>query len=328
MCVPLTSRDRILGVVTLVAGAESGRRFGASDLACAEQLAARAAIAIDNARLYEATQRELEARATAERALRESELRLKAIADEREALLASERAARSEAERLSHVKDEFLATLSHELRTPLNAIGGYAQLMEDGVGGEVSDRQHEWLSRIRASQQHLLGIVNDLLNYTRIEAGEVAYESVVVPVHELVEGVLSMVSPQAGRKGHRLVHGACAHDVAARADPLKVEQIVLNLLSNAVKFTPDGGTITVSCEAGAGVVNIVVRDTGPGIPEDMRTAVFEPFVQLGRNLTSAHEGTGLGLSISRDLARAMGGDESVAGAAGEGAIFTLTLPAA
>jgi signal transduction histidine kinase len=228
----------------------------------------------------------------------------------------------------NRAKAGFLAAMSHELRTPLNAIAGYAQLMEEGVGGKVSEQQHEWLSRIRASQQHLLGIVNDLLNYTRIEAGEVSYESAVVPLQELIDRGLAMVSPQAGRKGHRLVDGACEHDIAARADRLKVEQIVLNLLSNAVKFTPEGGTITVSCGAGPGVVFIVVRDTGPGIPEDMRSAVFEPFVQLGRNLTSAHEGTGLGLSISRDLARAMGGDVSVAGAAGEGAIFTLTLPAA
>jgi signal transduction histidine kinase len=200
--------------------------------------------------------------------------------------------------------------------------------MDDGVGGEMNEQQREWLARIRISQQHLLSIVNDLLIYTRIEAGEVSYHSVEVPMHEVVDDVLKMVAPQAGKKHQKLVHGPCDSRAMARADQLKVEQIILNLVSNAVKFTPDGGAVTVSCGASSGVATITVQDTGPGVPADMRDAVFEPFVQLGRTLTSAHEGTGLGLSISRDLARAMGGDVTLAGTQGEGAVFTLALPAA
>jgi PAS domain S-box-containing protein len=234
----------------------------------------------------------------------------------------------AEVEASNRAKSGFLAAMSHELRTPLNAIAGYAQLMDDGVGGELNEQQREWLARIRISQKHLLSIVNDLLNYTRIEAGEVIYQSVEVPMHDVVDDVLKMVAPQAGKKHQKLLHGPCDSRGTARADQLKVEQIILNLVSNAVKFTPEAGTVTVSCGESAGVATITVQDTGPGVPADMREAVFEPFVQLGRSLTSAHEGTGLGLSISRDLARAMGGDVTITGTEGEGAVFTVTLPAA
>jgi PAS domain S-box-containing protein len=232
----------------------------------------------------------------------------------------------ADVEASNRAKSGFLAAMSHELRTPLNAIAGYAQLIDQGIGGDVSAQHREWLMRIRNSQQHLLAIVNDLLNYTRIEAGEVAYERVPVSLHELVERVLQMVEPQAERREIRIEHGPCPSRSTAIADRLKVEQIVLNLLSNAVKFTPEHGAITVSCGIRDDVASITVTDTGPGIVPEEQQAIFEPFVQLGRNLTSAHEGTGLGLSISRDLARAMGGDVSVDSTPGEGSSFKLTLP--
>ena len=227
----------------------------------------------------------------------------------------------------NRAKAGFLAAMSHELRTPLNAIAGYAQLMDEGIGGSVSEQQRGWLSRISSSQKHLLGIVNDLLNYTRIEAGQVSYARLPVPLHEVVDGVITMVAPQAARRALRIVHDERGVTAVAIADRLKVEQVVLNLLSNAVKFTPEGGTISLQCASDGTVASITVRDTGPGIPDDMRHAVFEPFVQLGRTLTSAHEGTGLGLAISRDLARAMGGDVTLASVEGGGASFMLTLPA-
>jgi signal transduction histidine kinase len=128
------------------------------------------------------------------------------------------------------------------------------------------------------------------------------------------------------RKQLRLRRDSCPPDITAIADRLKVEQVVLNLLSNAVKFTPEGGSITVLCGRREQTVTIAVRDTGPGIPEDKLEAIFDPFVQLGRTLTSKHEGAGLGLAISRDLARAMDGDVSVESVEGEGATFTLSLP--
>jgi signal transduction histidine kinase len=197
-----------------------------------------------------------------------------------------------------------------------------------GVGGPVSEQQREYLERIRGSQQHLLALINDLLNYSRIESGQITYERERVELPDSVERVMAMVMPQATMKRIALVHGPCSDKVIATADRLKVEQIALNLLSNAVKFTPEGGRIAVSCRTTDDAAIIDIRDTGPGIPADQRNAIFEPFVQLGRSLTSAHEGTGLGLAISRDLAQAMDGDVTVESSLGEGSTFTLRLPRA
>ena len=231
----------------------------------------------------------------------------------------------AEVEALSRAKSQFLASMSHELRTPLNAIGGYAELIEMGLGGSVTDQQREYLSRIRGSQQHLLRIINDLLNYSRIEAGKVNYDKEPVSLPAVIEAVTAMVGPQATTKGITIVRPPCG-DVVAIGDRLKIEQVVLNLLSNAVKFTPPGGKITVDCRFKDGKATLSVADTGPGIPLDRVDDIFEPFVQLGRSLSSGHEGAGLGLAISRDLARNMNGDITVETGAGRGATFTLSLP--
>ena len=234
----------------------------------------------------------------------------------------------AEAEVANRAKSEFLAAMSHELRTPLNAIGGYAELIDVGIGGPISPQQREYLARIRNSQQHLLGIITDLLNYSRLEAGQVTYELTAVPLESVVDRVTPLLEPQATSKGLTLERGVCAEGLSAKADRTKTEQIVLNLLSNAVKFTPAGGRVTIWCRGADGRVMIGVRDTGPGIPADKHSAIFEPFMQLGRNLTSLHEGTGLGLAISRDLARAMGGDVTVDSEVDVGSTFTLALPGA
>ena len=232
------------------------------------------------------------------------------------------------AEAASRTKSEFLATMSHELRTPLNAIGGYAELLDMGVAGEINEEQRSYLMRIRNSQQHLLAIINDLLNYSRSEAGQITYDMSRVSLHEVVDNALPMMTPQAQSKRIALEHGPCTASANAWADQQKVEQIVLNLLSNAVKFTPEGGRVTVSCAVGRDGGTITVSDNGPGIPTDKSEVIFEPFVQLGRSLTSQQQGTGLGLAISRDLARAMHGDLNVTDTPGGGASFTLTLPRA
>jgi len=232
------------------------------------------------------------------------------------------------AEAASRTKSEFLATMSHELRTPLNAIGGYAELIDMGVAGAINEEQRSYLMRIRNSQQHLLAIINDLLNYSRSEAGQIVYEMGEVSLHEVVDSAVPMMTPQAQSKDITVAHGPCAQAATAWADQQKVEQIVLNLLSNAVKFTPEGGRITISCGQGEDRGTITVSDNGPGIPPDKTEAIFEPFVQLGRTLTSQQQGTGLGLAISRDLARAMNGDLAVGNTPGGGATFTLTLPRA
>ena len=232
-----------------------------------------------------------------------------------------------EAEKANRAKAEFLAAMSHELRTPLNAIGGYAELLELGVSGPVTAQQREHLERIRRSQQHLLGIINDILNFSRIEAGQLTYDLGPVPLREAVQSVAHMIAPQAAAKNLHLEASDCPADVVARADRSKLEQILLNLLSNAVKFTDPGGRITLSCRRAERQISIRVSDTGVGIPDDQTEAIFEPFVQVGRSLTNLREGTGLGLAISRDLARAMGGDVMVESDVGVGSTFTLLLPA-
>jgi signal transduction histidine kinase len=254
---------------------------------------------------------------------------------ERERLFAAERAARAEAEaarrradEANRAKGEFLAVMSHELRTPLNAIGGYAELLEMGLHGPVTPEQRTALDRIQRSQRHLLGLINGVLNYAKVDAGAVHYALEEVRLDEVLATCEALVAPQARAKGLALDRAACAPGVAARADREKVQQVVLNLLSNAVKFTRAGGRVTLACAADGGVVRVRVVDTGRGIAADQLERVFQPFVQVDATLTRTHEGTGLGLAISRDLARGMGGDLTAESAAGVGSTFTLTLPAA
>jgi PAS domain S-box-containing protein len=232
----------------------------------------------------------------------------------------------AEIEAASRTKSEFLAALSHELRTPLNAIGGYADLLLMGVRGPVTQQQRQDLERIQHSQQHLLLIINDLLNFSRIEAGRIQYDIEPVTLASIIDAVSPMIEPQAALRGLDFIREPCASDLMVNADRVKSEQILLNLLSNAVKFTERGGQITVSCDCVGSTGRIRVTDTGVGIPLEKIDAVFEPFVQLGRSLTSAHEGTGLGLAISRDLARSMGGDLSAQSELGSGSTFSFTLP--
>ena len=234
----------------------------------------------------------------------------------------------AEAEASSRAKTEFLAAMSHELRTPLNAIGGYTELLEVGVAGDISQQQREYLVRIRAAQQHLLTLINDLLNYSRIEAGQITYDIGPVAIRPLLQRACELVEVQASGKGLTLSIRECRDDLTGVADPLKVEQILLNLLSNAIKFTPRQGSITLACGRNGTKVFIEVADSGPGVPLDKQSAIFEPFVQLGRSLTHVQEGVGLGLAISRDLAVAMEGELSLESTPGEGARFTLTLRSA
>jgi PAS domain S-box-containing protein len=241
------------------------------------------------------------------------------------ALNAARRAA--EAEAANQAKAEFLAAMSHELRTPLNAIGGYAELLAMGIGGEVSAEQVDYLHKIQRSQRHLLTIINDLLNFSRMEAGQMEYRVEAVPLHESLQAVAAMLTPQALEKQIELVLAPCPAGLLARADRVKAEQIILNLCSNAVKFTGTGGRVAVGCRDRGAQVEVVVADTGMGIPPDQVDRIFEPFVQLGRGLTTQHEGTGLGLAISREMARAMGGDLRVESQEGVGSTFTLALPA-
>jgi len=257
----------------------------------------RAKLLSENARLYEA-----------ERAARkEAEL------------------ARAEAENANRAKSEFLANMSHELRTPLNAIAGYVELLDMEIRGPILQPQRDDLARIKASQRLLLRLVNDVLNFAKLESGHVPMTVKNVSVSEVLGSLEPLVLPQLMSKGLHFDMESCSDDLHAVADPEKLEQILLNLLSNAIKFTPADGSIHLSCESTAMTVSIKVVDTGRGIPPEKQDGIFEPFVRVDEGFARKTEGTGLGLAISRNLARAMGGELAVESTPGAGATFILTL---
>jgi signal transduction histidine kinase len=260
-----------------------------------------------------------------------AELRLRTKESER---------ARSEAENANRTKSEFLANMSHELRTPINAIIGYADLLELGIAGPLTDGQRGQLSRIRVSSEHLLMLIDDILDLSKIEAGRVEIAREAGGLREAVDAALSLIGPQAAARGHQVAYECDrSEDPVYIGDEGRVRQILVNLLSNAVKFTDPGGMITVSCqacatpEAGAQLAGkgpfacVEITDTGPGIPREHQESVFDPFVQIETGRTRTRGGTGLGLAISRQLARLMGGDLTLVSEPGEGASFTLWLPA-
>jgi PAS domain S-box-containing protein len=239
--------------------------------------------------------------------------------------------ARAQAEAANRAKGDFLAAMSHELRTPLNAIAGYVQLLRLGVYGDIPADQEEVLGRVEKSQRHLLSLINDVLNFARLETGRVEYRIDDVLLAPLVDDVCVMVEQQLQAQELRYQIGTSS-ELVVRADAEKVEQILLNLLTNAAKFTNPGGSVALDAfrlpRAEPPAIAIRVRDTGIGIPADRLEEIFDPFVQVHRKLTRPIEGTGLGLAISRDLARGMGGDLAVQSVEGAGSTFTLTLPAA
>ena len=242
----------------------------------------------------------------------------------------------------SRAKSDFLANMSHELRTPVNAVTGYVELMQMGIPGPVTDAQRAYLDRIRASNDHLLALIDEVLDIARIESGRVQVARERVPLAEVVASALALVRPQALRKGITLDR-ACPGEggPAFGGDAHRTRQIAANLLTNAVKFTDEGGRVRVACgrsddadkdarlgASEAGWAWLRVEDTGIGIAPDHQERIFQPFVQVDATLTRTRGGTGLGLAISRRFARMMGGDLTVRSEPGRGSAFTLWLPAA
>jgi len=292
LIVPLIVRGRVQGAITFVSP-EGDPPFSPEEIGLATDLGARCAMALDNARLYHETD-----------ALR----------------VAAEAANRS--------KSQFLGMMSHELRTPLNAIGGFAELLEMGLEGPVTEKQRTALARIKANQEHLLTLITEILNFVRIESGRMAYHLGRVSLPHAFVDVTAMLSGAAAAKKLTLATAPGETDVTAWADADRVRQILLNLVMNAVKYTSAGGTITVSWAAVDDTVVAEVADTGPGIERNQLDSIFEPFVQLTAGLKDQRGGVGLGLPISRDLARAMKGDVTVESTVGAGSRFTLSLPRA
>ncbi|HUP89721.1 MAG TPA: ATP-binding protein, partial [Longimicrobiales bacterium] len=282
MSIELKARGRTLGMIH-VASDPQRRKYDEQDREFANELAQRAALVIDNARLYQ------------------------------------------EAHNASMAKSAFLATMSHELRTPLNAILGYAELMELGVAGSVNSQQTQQLERISASAWHLLSVIEEILTFSRVEAGREEVRPEAVDVKELMNEAAAMVMPAAERKDLHFVIAPPPRDCVIRTDHGKVRQILLNLLSNAVKFT-EAGRVECTCLEGNDCVTFAVTDTGPGIPADQIDRVFEPFWQAAQGSTRKVGGTGLGLTVSRQLAQLLGGDVSLQSVVGEGSTFTVTIP--
>ena len=248
--------------------------------------------------------------------------------DDLERQIAESRMLASRLDEANRAKADFLATMSHELRTPLNAIGGYVDLIDLGVRGPVTDDQRRDLDRVRYNQRHLLALIGNILDFTRLDAQKLPFDIASVCVTEAVETVLTSVEPLLDEKDLRRECRGCDSSVMVRADRARLEQILLNLVSNAVRFTPAGGMISVDVAKRDDHVTITVEDTGIGIAPEKLGVIFDPFIQIDSGLTRTVGGTGLGLTISRALARAMGGDLTAASDGTTGARFTVTLPLA
>ena len=253
---------------------------------------------------------------------------LGASISERERSREQLRAARDIAREANRAKAEFLAVMSHELRTPLNAIAGYAELLSLGLSGPLNQKQGDAVVRIRTNQQHLLALIDDVLSFARIEAGNTPIKPEPVPVCEALDSLEALLRPDLVRAELTYVWNRCDASLVAQADPIKLRQILLNVLGNAIKFTPAGGRIELSARQSGDRISICVSDTGIGIPAEKIDRVFDPFFQAQSGTTREYPGVGLGLTISRDFARAMGGDIRIESEPNEGCKVTIDLSSA
>ena len=288
LAVPLVRDDQILGGIAVNRKAPGG--FAPEVVALLQTFAAQSALAIQNARLF----RELEHKSR-------------------------------ELETASRHKSEFLANMSHELRTPLNAIIGFSEVLHERLFGDVNDKQAEYLADILASGRHLLALINDILDLSKVEAGRMELDRADFDLPAAIGNALSLVRERAQRRGIALASTLDPAIGTIHADERKVKQVLLNLLSNALKFTPEGGAIGVRAGVEGAFVEVAVSDTGVGISPEDQAAVFEEFRQVGA-ASKKVEGTGLGLAISRKFVELHGGTIRVESELGRGATFAFTLP--
>ncbi|WP_158046123.1 ATP-binding protein [Skermanella pratensis] len=261
------------------------------------------------------------------RELQETKTRLEQQGRDLEEMARRLRTARDEAERANRAKSEFLANMSHELRTPLNAIIGFSEMLESGYGGSLSERQASYTRDIHESGQHLLQIINNVLDMSKVEAGQYQLFETAVDIREVARTALSIVGGQARDRGLSLEMDMAADLPMVMADERTLRQVLLNLLSNAVKFTHSGGRITLAGTVTAnGDVEVHVGDTGIGIPPESLDLVMEPFQQANGSFSREYEGTGLGLTISKNFIELHGGRLSIASEVGVGTSVTVLLP--
>jgi signal transduction histidine kinase len=223
-------------------------------------------------------------------------------------------------------KSDFLANMSHELRTPLNAIIGFSEVMLGGMAGSMPDKQKEFIGDIRDSGKHLLALINDILDLSKIEAGRMELDVARFDLPAAMSNAMTLVRGRAERHGIRLASDISPEVGTYDGDERKFKQIVLNLLTNAVKFTPEGGTVTMGAERVNGAYVFSVKDTGVGIAPEDQQAIFEEFKQVGKDYERKAEGTGLGLTLTKRLVELHGGRIQVESAVGKGSKFTFTLP--
>jgi len=304
--VPLQARDTVMGVLYVISHTPQQFRDDAQRLLSA--LGDQAAIAIANARLYEQVRQHTE------------ELETLVIERTREL-----QEANRQLEAASRHKSEFLANMSHELRTPMNAIIGFARLVMRRSRDVLAPRQYENLEKILVSAEHLLSLINDVLDLAKVEAGRTEVYPVEFVLDPMLAECLHTVEPLLKSERVRLVQKAEADLPTLYTDRDKVKQILMNLLSNAVKFTHTG-TIALTARSHKGTIIMAVADTGIGIPEEALARIFEEFRQVDSSTTREYGGTGLGLAISLQFARLMGGDITVQSTVGVGSTFTMTLP--
>jgi PAS domain S-box-containing protein len=307
--VPLVTQGELVGFLNL--GADRPHAFTSEHVDIANEVANQFAVAVRQARLQEEIQRHV--------------AKLEQRVAERTAELSVVNAALVRASRL---KDEFLASMSHELRTPLNAILGISEGLQDEVYGSLNERQLRSLRTIEQSGRHLLSLINDILDVSKIEAGEVKLEILPISIKSVCQASLGLVKQTAHKKQIRLSLTLDSAVTTVHADERRLKQILVNLLSNAVKFTSEGGEVSleVAVDAEREVIHFAVQDTGIGISEEEMGRLFQPFVQIDSSLSREHGGTGLGLVMVQRLAELHGGCVSVESEVGQGSRFTVSLP--